>query len=692
MASPGQRRGNCGHIMAAFDGHKKCARCRDKKLGDDPCVKDHPCSICDSLTVQQRSMLSTPQYQIRKDKKSGLLVSPSKVTVVGVVDQEVLGEEEELPVQASGSGEQEVFSVSHHNAEEFVSKQDFDTLSNQLEEKFARFEALLTRTNIFSTPKAPVTTSSFSTSDQPFFNPAESGATGPVRPPTSAKDTSQKKDKKNKGTGKKGKKEKLIPCTTVTSEAPAPVKDNTVNISLPPQDIEQPAKVDVPAPGFDLSLGSGVDASISKPAPATHPNTLSASATGTSGQSFFTDPDFSDFDSAQDKDSEEGEISDSEATEQNEEMNYHETCRAVRAFLGWDHIPDFELSVSDGDRSDNPWKGKHPRKTGKVSVEFPPDDWLCHKMEKLNCRTAEGYPSRAQESAGLKVDQFIRTPKSQSKWYRQHRLRQDSSSRPGRTIFSWSDSEARLNAQYSRVAKASAYPQSGPASRPVPQDILRRWEKCAREGTYITNHAAAFNRCTSEIQEKMNSHISLLSDVIVKGKAPKEVVNAIKDLKDLSAFHSNVSVALGTSLQHLADSLFIQLANFILLRRDSYLEYARAGLKPDTWNRLRNAPLFSSSLFPDDILATAEQDIAKFESAPSAQGPGPGTGQHSGRKHQSYRYKPYEKKDNRQSGHSSSQSSQPWRQFSHKGRGRGRGRGGGNSGYFSRSSRGQHFK
>ena len=70
------------------------------------------------------------------------------------------------------------------------------------------------------------------------------------------------------------------------SEAPAPVKDNTVNISLPSQDIEQPAKVDVPALGSDLSLASGVDASISKPAPVTHSasNTLSASATGASGQ------------------------------------------------------------------------------------------------------------------------------------------------------------------------------------------------------------------------------------------------------------------------------------------------------------------------------------------------------------------------------------------------------------------------
>ena len=31
-------------------------------------------------------MLATPQYQIRKDKKSGVLVSPSKFTVVGLVD------------------------------------------------------------------------------------------------------------------------------------------------------------------------------------------------------------------------------------------------------------------------------------------------------------------------------------------------------------------------------------------------------------------------------------------------------------------------------------------------------------------------------------------------------------------------------------------------------------------------------
>ena len=70
-------------------------------------------------------------------------------------------------------------------------------------------------------------------------------------------------------------------------------------------------------------------------------------------------------------------------------MNYRETVRSVWSFLGWSHIPDFEAAVGDTDnRSDNPWKGKHPRCTGKVSVELPADDWLCYKMEKLNTQRA----------------------------------------------------------------------------------------------------------------------------------------------------------------------------------------------------------------------------------------------------------------------------------------------------------------
>ena len=38
MASPGQKRGSCGHVMAVIDQHNKCERYHNKGLDSDPCV------------------------------------------------------------------------------------------------------------------------------------------------------------------------------------------------------------------------------------------------------------------------------------------------------------------------------------------------------------------------------------------------------------------------------------------------------------------------------------------------------------------------------------------------------------------------------------------------------------------------------------------------------------------------------
>ena len=90
MASPGDKkgqcRGSCGHIMASFDNHEKCMWCREKRICDDPCVKDMPCEICDNFAETQKDMLSTPTYRVCKEKKSGMLVSPEEVTVIASVE------------------------------------------------------------------------------------------------------------------------------------------------------------------------------------------------------------------------------------------------------------------------------------------------------------------------------------------------------------------------------------------------------------------------------------------------------------------------------------------------------------------------------------------------------------------------------------------------------------------------------
>ena len=95
MSSPGQKRGSCGDVMALFNNHKKCARCPEKGVGDDPCVKKQDCQICKAFTPAQVQQLATPTYKAGKEhgeqKKSEVvsdatstLVDPSEVTLLGL--------------------------------------------------------------------------------------------------------------------------------------------------------------------------------------------------------------------------------------------------------------------------------------------------------------------------------------------------------------------------------------------------------------------------------------------------------------------------------------------------------------------------------------------------------------------------------------------------------------------------------
>ena len=279
-----------------------------------------------------------------------------------------------------------------------------------------------------------------------------------------------------------------------------------------------------------------------------------------------------------------------------DDTSYREMVWSVRSYMGWHHIPTFETNYSEPDKSNNPWKGNNPRKPKRISVAMPPDDWLCQKLERLNLTVAEGYPSRSQDSAGLKRDQFIKVPKSQSKWYTMHLLKPEGLHRRGCSVFNWRNTESKVNSQFPRITRVSAYPSTGPPLRPISQESLRRWERAAREDSYIINHAAGFSRCSAELQDKMSQNISRLSSRLNKGKAPKEVTDALNDLHDLMAFRQRVSVAMGTSHQHLADSLFVDMSNLILLRWDFYLDFVKPGVKQDIMNILRNTPMFGYGL------------------------------------------------------------------------------------------------
>ena len=230
----GQRRGSCGHIMANFDLHDKCARCRDKLIREDKCVLKKPCVICDGFSESQRELLATPTYKIRKDKKAGVLVSPKDVTVISSVDSEPTfqspsGAMAQVPAQPPSVLPTTSSSSSIQPA--YVTAEQFSAMSDKWAEQFARMEALLSRGNVFSTPVSavkPIDTQSL-ISTTPFVPPA----TRPTGPVAVEDDAKQKKhdDKDKKKRAHKAKKhdkpktENVKPAKTPGQERdPKPVK------------------------------------------------------------------------------------------------------------------------------------------------------------------------------------------------------------------------------------------------------------------------------------------------------------------------------------------------------------------------------------------------------------------------------------------------------------------------------------
>ena len=271
--------------------------------------------------------------------------------------------------------------------------------------------------------------------------------------------------------------------------------------------------------------------------------------------------------------------------------------------MGWHQIPEFDR-VSSAD--DNPFAGSRVQPTRKVSVKLPVDDWLCRKM-KLNLTIAEGYPSRNTETAGHFRDQLVKPPRS-SRSYDIHADKKDSDRS---TVCSWSLEPAKLNSAFSRVTRRSL--PAAPPSRAISQDILRCWERGAREQTVMCNQAAGLSRCLTRVQDAMSTQLQNLHLDKSKGISSERTQQAVDELEYLVTFNRSVSQAMARTMQDLSAGIFISVANFTLARRDSYLEFLHAGVKQDTLTLLHTAPVHLQFIFPDQLLIKAEEEVSRSE-------------------------------------------------------------------------------
>ena len=346
MSSPGQKRGSCGHVMALFDNHQKCARCRDKGVGDDPCVKKLDCQICKSFTPAQIHQLATPTYKVRKERSeqkktegnastTPTLVDPSEVTLLGRVSCDMSPSVDSTPKPKKKRSDGSPRSSKRKHSSKPTSD-DLKSLDDKWSERFSRLEAMLVNQS-FAVPVRPVTSASVVPREHPFFDP---GASRSVMSSEGTGDVATQLTATQLPLG--------VPGTEAgrdgVESATHPVQGPGTSAVLATQPLL------VPGAGTATQvLPAGVETTLHNQSPPIGQNSEVARES----------------DSEAELDAEpaspasvhcQGDLPDT-ATDQDlsEDANHRETIRGVRSFMNWHHIPDYDNSAASMD--DNPFAG-----------------------------------------------------------------------------------------------------------------------------------------------------------------------------------------------------------------------------------------------------------------------------------------------------------------------------------------------
>ena len=111
----------------------------------------------------------------------------------------------------------------------------------------------------------------------------------------------------------------------------------------------------------------------------------------------------------------------------------------------------------------------------------------------------------------------------------------------------------------------------------------------------------------------MGKQFKEIQSVMSKGKSSSKLHQTADELDYLVTFNQSITQAMDHTVQDLSDGVFINVANLTLARRDSYLEFLKAGIKQDTLISLRTAPIHMSALFPDHIISKGEREYGTMK-------------------------------------------------------------------------------
>ena len=128
-------------------------------------------------------------------------------------------------------------------------------------------------------------------------------------------------------------------------------------------------------------------------------------------------------------------------------------------------------------------------------------------------------------------------------------------------------------------------------------------------------------KCQQSMHAQLESDIGTLFKDIKNYDLPDSTIKAIKAVSSAVDFCGRLTQLAAGCFRDLSDLVFINVANFTLLRRDAFLDTVRTGITPDTLNKLRTSHLHTEWLFSDDAICKAEAELKTSDKPPTSKPP-----------------------------------------------------------------------
>ena len=115
------------------------------------------------------------------------------------------------------------------------------------------------------------------------------------------------------------------------------------------------------------------------------------------------------------------------------------------------------------------------------------------------------------------------------------------------------------------------------------------------------------------MKDKVDSLFDTLTTELQPYDLPEKVSDTSTDIVTALEFSHQLTTSISGTLQDLSDGIFTNLANCVLMRRDSFLDSLKPGINTDTLCKLRSGPFHMETLFSEEAVSQAEADLRHLE-------------------------------------------------------------------------------